>query len=123
MLVSNQPFAGTAKPAADLERFFMSTSSNFRDAIREAQTSALVGPSVVRRALPFVGGGLVLTSVGVYAGSVSGSNPSLFMPLWIGSIVLQLVLFFVAQGIASRGSNSTCPYRYWPCMVCSPAFR
>ncbi|WP_126147778.1 Bax inhibitor-1/YccA family protein [Synechococcus elongatus] len=86
----------------------MSTSSNFRDAIREAQTSALVGPSVVRRALPFVGGGLVLTSVGVYGGlGVLGSNPSLFMPLWIGSIVLQLVLFFVAQGIASRGNNAT----------------
>lgn len=86
----------------------MSTSSNFRDAIREAQTSALVGPSVVRRALPFVGGGLVLTSVGVYGGlGVLASNPGLFMPLWIGSIVLQLVLFFVAQGIASRANNST----------------
>ena len=48
----------------------MPASSNFQEAIREAQSSALVGPNVVNKALPYVGGGMVLTSVGVL-GSMS----------------------------------------------------
>ena len=42
----------------------MSNTTNFRDAIREAQSQHLVGPNVIANALPFVGGGLVLTAVG-----------------------------------------------------------
>ena len=45
----------------------MPASSNFQQAIREAQSSALVGPNVVNKALPYVGGGMVLTSLGVLA--------------------------------------------------------
>ena len=37
----------------------MPASSNFQEAIREAQSS-LVGPGVVNKALPYVGGGMVL---------------------------------------------------------------
>jgi uncharacterized protein len=40
----------------------MPASSNFQQAIREAQSSALVGPNVVNKALPYVGGGMVLTA-------------------------------------------------------------
>ena len=43
----------------------MPASSNFQQAIRDAQSSALVGPNVVNKALPYVGGGMVLTSVAV----------------------------------------------------------
>ena len=45
----------------------MPASSNFNQAIREAQTSSIVGPNVVQKALPYVGGGMVLTSLGVLA--------------------------------------------------------
>ena len=37
----------------------MPASSNFNQAIREAQTSSIVGPNVVQKALPYVGGGTV----------------------------------------------------------------
>ena len=58
----------------------MSSSSNFREAIREAQGQALVGPNVISNALPYVGAGLVLTAVGAYGGlSVLRSNLGLFM--------------------------------------------
>ena len=46
----------------------MPASSNFQEAIREAQSSALVGPNVVNKALPYVGGGMVLTAAGVLGG-------------------------------------------------------
>ena len=39
----------------------MPASSNFNQAIRDAQTSSIVGPNVVQKALPYVGGGMVLT--------------------------------------------------------------
>ena len=42
----------------------MPASSNFNQAIREAQTRAIVGPNVVQKALPYVGGGMALTSFG-----------------------------------------------------------
>ncbi len=61
----------------------MPASSNFREAIRDAQSSALVGPNVVNRALPYVGGGMVLTSVGVLGGLTMIATP-IFMPLfWV----------------------------------------
>jgi hypothetical protein len=46
----------------------MSNTSNFRNAFREAQDQHLIGPNVIANALPFVGGGLVLTAVGTYGG-------------------------------------------------------
>ncbi|NWF59383.1 MAG: Bax inhibitor-1 family protein [Fischerella sp.] len=85
----------------------MSSSSNFRDAIREAKTHALVGPNVIANALPYVGGGLVLTAVGTYGGlGVIRANPGLFFPTFIGAVVLELILFFVARKVAEKGKNS-----------------
>ena len=66
----------------------MPASSNFQNAIREAQSSALVGPNVVNKALPYVGGGMVLTSLGVLGGlSMQPMPPGqagspLFFPLF-----------------------------------------
>ncbi len=86
----------------------MTTTSNFRNAIKKAKSQALVGPNVISNALPFVGGGLVLTAVGVYGGlGVLRSNPSIFMPTFIGAMILELILFFVVRGIAERANNST----------------
>ena len=86
----------------------MSNTSNFRNAIRQAKTQALVGPNVITNALPFLGGGLVLTALGTYGGlGVLNSNPGLFMTTFWVAIVLELVLFFVARGIAEKGNNST----------------
>jgi hypothetical protein len=86
----------------------MSTTSNFRQAIKEAQGQALVGPNVISRALPFLGGGLILTAVGTYGGlGVMQTNPGIFMPTFIVAIIAELVLFFVARGIAEKANNST----------------
>ncbi len=83
----------------------MPASSNFQQAIREAQTSAVVGPNVVNKALPYVGGGMVLTSVGVLGG-LSIMNSPIFNPLFFIAIIGQLVLFFVAQSAANNANNS-----------------
>jgi FtsH-binding integral membrane protein len=86
----------------------MSTTSNFREAIREARGQALVGPNVISRALPFLGGGLVLTAMGTYGGlGVMQSNPAIFMPTFWVAIIAELVLFFIARGIAEKANNST----------------
>ncbi len=94
----------------------MPAQSNFQDAIREAQASALVGPNVVNKALPFVGGGMVLTAMGTFGGlsMISAGSPLaafLFTPLlFIFSPVsiAWLVVFFVAQSQASNDKkNST----------------
>ncbi len=86
----------------------MSNTSNFRGAIREAKGRALVGPNVIANALPYLGGGLILTALGTYGGlRVLQSNPALFMPTFIGAMIAQLVLFFVAQNVAIKGHNST----------------
>jgi FtsH-binding integral membrane protein len=85
----------------------MSNTSNFRQAFREAQNHSLVGPNVIRNALPFVGGGLVLTAIGTYGGlGVINSYPQLFFPTFIGAVIVELILFFVAQNVASKGNNS-----------------
>lgn len=85
----------------------MSNTSNFRDAIRQAQGQALVGPNVVTNALPFLGGGLVLTALGTYGGlSIIQTRPELFYPTFFGAIVLELILFFVARGVAEKGNSS-----------------
>jgi len=86
----------------------MSNTSNFRRAIREAKGQAIVGPNVIKNALPYVGGGLILTAVGTYAGlNVIQTRPEIFMTTFWVALVAQLVLFFVAQGIAAKGNNST----------------
>ena len=86
----------------------MPANSNFQDAIRQAQSSALVGPNVVRYALPYVGGGMVLTAFGTLGGlSLINSNRELFMPLFWVALIAELILFFMAQGAASKGENST----------------
>ncbi len=64
----------------------MSNTSNFREAIREAKSHALVGPNVIANALPYVGGGLVLTALGTYGGlGVIRTNPEIFFPTFIGA--------------------------------------
>lgn len=84
----------------------MSSTSNFRDAINQAKTQALVGPNVIANALPFVGGGLVLTAVGTYGGLyVRANNPGIFFPTFIAALVAELILFFVAQNVAEKGNN------------------
>ncbi|MBD2693451.1 Bax inhibitor-1/YccA family protein [Anabaena catenula] len=85
----------------------MSNTSNFRQAFREAQNHTLVGPNVIANALPYVGGGLVLTALGTYGGlGVIRSHPELFFPTFFGAVVLEFILFFVAQNVASKGKNS-----------------
>ncbi|GAX40899.1 hypothetical protein NIES4075_18660 [Tolypothrix sp. NIES-4075] len=84
----------------------MSNTSNFRNAIREAKNQALVGPNVIANALPYVGGGLVLTALAAYGGlGVIRTNPGLFMPTVIGAVILELILFFVAQNVAEKGNK------------------
>ena len=85
----------------------MSNTSNFRQAWSKAKGQALVGPNVIANALPYLGGGLVLTALGTYGGlGVIGANPGLFMPTFFVAIVAELVLFFVARGVAEKGNNS-----------------
>ncbi len=86
----------------------MSNTSNFRQALREAQGKYVLGPNVIPNALPYLGGGLILTAIGTYGGlGVIASAPSLAMPTFIAAIVAQLVLYFVASNVAARGNNST----------------
>ncbi len=85
----------------------MPASSNFQQAIREAQSSAIVGPNVVNKALPYVGGGMVLTALGVLSGiSLLATNPSLFQPLTIVAFIAELVLFFMATSAANNANNT-----------------
>ena len=85
----------------------MSNTSNFRQAMAEAKGQALIGPNVIANALPFVGGGLVLTAVGSYGGlGVLNTRPEIFMTTFWVALIAELVLFFVARGIAEKGNNS-----------------
>ncbi len=85
----------------------MPASSNFQQAIREAQSGTLVGPNVVNKALPYVGGGMVLTALGVLSGlSLLASNPALFQPLSFVALIAELVLFFMATSAANNANNS-----------------
>jgi FtsH-binding integral membrane protein len=86
----------------------MSNTSNFRKAMQEVQGQSVLGPNVITNALPYLGGGLILTALGTYGGlGVIASRPDLFMPTFIGAIIAELVLFFVARGVAQQGNNST----------------
>jgi FtsH-binding integral membrane protein len=84
----------------------MPARSNFQEAIREAQSSALVGPNVVNKALPYVGGGMVLTAAGVVGGLSMIGSP-IFMPLFWVALIGNFILFFVAQNAAMKGNNGT----------------
>ncbi len=85
----------------------MSNTSNFKEAIRQAQQSVLVGPNVIQNALPIVGGGLVLTALGTWGGlGVLQQAPELFMTTVIVAIIAELALFFVAQSVAAKGNNA-----------------
>ena len=84
----------------------MSNTSNFREAIRQAKTNAIVGPNVIANALPYVGGGLILTALGTYGGlGMIRTNPQLFFPTVIAAVILELILFFVASNVAQKGNN------------------
>ncbi|MEG3438715.1 Bax inhibitor-1 family protein [Pannus brasiliensis CCIBt3594] len=86
----------------------MSNTSNFRQALREARGQSLIGPKVIANALPYLGGGLVLTAVGTYGGlGVLQSNPGFFMPSFIVAIIAEIALFFVARNVAEKGNNGT----------------
>ncbi|MEI6830555.1 MAG: Bax inhibitor-1 family protein [Synechococcaceae cyanobacterium ELA445] len=86
----------------------MPASSNFQEAIRDAQSSALVGPNVVNKALPYVGGGMVLTAGGVAGGlALIQSHSPIFMPLFWVALIGNFILFFVAQNAALKGNNGT----------------
>jgi uncharacterized protein len=84
----------------------MPARSNFQEAIREAQSGALIGPNVVNKALPYVGGGMVLTAAGVVGGLAMIGSP-IFMPLFWVSLIGNFILFFVAQNAAMKGNNGT----------------
>ena len=86
----------------------MSNSSNFRQAMAEVRGKTLVGPEVIANALPYLGGGLVLTALGTYGGlGIINSRPDLFMPTFWVALIAELVLFFVARGVAEKGDNNT----------------
>lgn len=86
----------------------MSNTSNFKKAMQEVQGQSVLGPNVITNALPYLGGGLVLTALGTYGGlGVIAARPDLFMPTFIGAMIAELVLFFVARGVASQGNNTT----------------
>ena len=91
----------------------MPANSNFQQAIREAQSSAVVGPNVVDKALPYVGGGMVVTAVGVLGGLSMQGNPvegipanPLFFPLFIAAFIAEIVLFFMASSAANNANNT-----------------
>ena len=85
----------------------MANSSNFIDAMQKAGQQSLVGPNVVANALPYVGGGLILTAIGTYEGlGIIHANPALFMPTFWVALISEIVLFFIVQGIAEKANNS-----------------
>lgn len=85
----------------------MANTSNFRQAIRESKNQAIIGPNVIANALPFVGGGLLLTALGVYGGmGVLSNYPSIFMPTFWVATIASLVLFFISMNVAEKGKNN-----------------
>ena len=64
----------------------MSNTNNFRKAVQDAKSQSLVGPNVIANALPWLGGGLVLTAVGTFGGlQVLQNNPQVFIPTFIAA--------------------------------------
>ncbi|YAI81824.1 MAG: Bax inhibitor-1/YccA family protein [cyanobacterium endosymbiont of Rhopalodia sterrenbergii] len=86
----------------------MSNTSDFRNAIRDVKSQSLIGPNVIANALPYLGGGLVLTAVGTYGGlGVIQSYSNLFFPSLIAAVIVEFALFFVARNVAEQGNNDT----------------
>lgn len=86
----------------------MSNTSNFREAIRDVRGQSLIGPNVIANALPYLGGGLMLTAVGTYGGlGIIQAYPNLFFPTFIAALIAELILFFVARNVAEKGNNGT----------------
>lgn len=86
----------------------MSNTSNFRQALREAKSQALIGPNVIPKALPYLGGGLILTAVGTYGGlGVIQSHREIFFPTFFVALIAQIILFFVARNTAEKGNTGT----------------
>jgi len=86
----------------------MANTSNFRKAMAEARQNALVGPNVIPNALPYVGGGLVLTAVGTYGGlNLLATNPGLFMTSFWVALIAEIALFFIGSNIAEKANNAT----------------
>jgi len=84
----------------------VANTSNFRQAVGEARNQAIIGPNVISNALPFVGGGLLLTALGVYGGmGVLNNYPSIFMPTTWAAIIGSLVLFFISMNVAEKGNK------------------
>jgi FtsH-binding integral membrane protein len=84
----------------------MASTSNFRQALREARNEAILGPNVIANALPYVGGGLILTALGTFGGlNIAATNPGLFMTTFWVAMIAQLALFFIASGVANNGNN------------------
>ncbi len=74
----------------------------------QAKQQNLVGPNVIANALPYLGGGMLLTALGTYGGlGVIKSYPGIFFPTVIAAVIAEFVLFFVARGVAEKGNNST----------------
>ena len=75
--------------------------------MQDARGNMLVGPNVIANALPYVGGGLVLTAIGTYAGlSVFANQPELFMPTSWGALIVEVILFFVGSSVAQKANNA-----------------
>lgn len=86
----------------------MSNTSNFRQALREAKSQALIGPNVIPKALPYLGGGLILTAVGTYGGlGVIQSHREIFFPTFFVALIAEIILFFVARNTAEKGNTGT----------------
>ncbi|PSB18598.1 hypothetical protein C7B65_14990 [Phormidesmis priestleyi ULC007] len=84
----------------------MANTSNFRQSVQDAKSQSIVGSNVISKALPVLGGGLILTAVGTFGGlQVMENSPQIFMPTFIGAVILQLILFFVASSVAQKGNN------------------
>ena len=85
----------------------MPASSNFNKAIREAHNSPIVGSNVLQKALPYVGGAMILTSLGILFGiTLIYTNPSLFKPIYFDNLIVEISLFFVAKRASNNSNNS-----------------
>jgi uncharacterized protein len=74
----------------------MSNTSNFRQAIKEVRGQGILGPNVIPNALPYLGGGLILTALGTYGGlGIINTNPGIFMPTFIALRSQKLLCFLL----------------------------
>jgi uncharacterized protein len=82
--------------------------SNFQEALQDAKSQGIIGSQVISNALPYVGGGLLLTALGTYGGlSVIQNNPAIFFPTFFAAFFGSLILYFVAASVAEKGNKAT----------------